>query len=91
MERLSAEGHFFHRECFRCDVCATSLRLASYAFDSDEGKLRAKAWCVVLAQAPVPLVGLGHPTLPIEQGVSRAAVRRAGAPLVRLPSMGRHS
>lgn len=42
MERLSAEGHFFHRECFRCDVCATSLRLASYAFDSDEGKFYCK-------------------------------------------------
>nr|XP_030687279.1 F-actin-monooxygenase MICAL2 isoform X6 [Globicephala melas] len=36
MERLSAEGHFFHRECFRCSVCATTLRLAAYAFDSDE-------------------------------------------------------
>lgn len=42
MERLSAEGHFFHRECFRCDVCSTSLRLASYAFDSDEGKFYCK-------------------------------------------------
>lgn len=37
MERLSAEGHFFHRECFRCSVCATTLRLAAYAFDCDEG------------------------------------------------------
>lgn len=37
MERLSAEGHFFHRECFRCSVCATTLRLAAYAFDGDEG------------------------------------------------------
>lgn len=37
MERLSAEGHFFHRECFRCAVCATTLRLAMYAFDAEEG------------------------------------------------------
>lgn len=37
MERLSAEGHFFHRECFRCSVCAATLRLAAYAFDVDEG------------------------------------------------------
>lgn len=37
MERLSAEGHFFHRECFRCSVCASTLRLAAYAFDGDEG------------------------------------------------------
>ncbi|XP_023372018.1 F-actin-monooxygenase MICAL2 isoform X2 [Otolemur garnettii] len=42
MERLSAEGHFFHRECFRCSVCATILRLAAYAFDSDEGKFYCK-------------------------------------------------
>lgn len=38
MERLSAEGHFFHRECFRCSVCATTLRLAAYAFDGEEGE-----------------------------------------------------
>ncbi|KAM7086467.1 F-actin-monooxygenase MICAL2 isoform 4-T7 [Molossus nigricans] len=42
MERLSAEGHFFHRECFRCSVCATTLRLAAYAFDGDEGKFFCK-------------------------------------------------
>ncbi|XP_034501259.1 F-actin-monooxygenase MICAL2 isoform X2 [Ailuropoda melanoleuca] len=42
MERLSAEGHFFHRECFRCSVCATTLRLATYAFDGDEGKFFCK-------------------------------------------------
>ncbi|XP_027972596.1 F-actin-monooxygenase MICAL2 isoform X1 [Eumetopias jubatus] len=42
MERLSAEGHFFHRECFRCSICATTLRLAAYAFDSDEGKFFCK-------------------------------------------------
>ncbi|XP_044537764.1 F-actin-monooxygenase MICAL2 [Gracilinanus agilis] len=43
MERLSAEGHFFHRECFRCEVCSTTLRLAAYAFDIDEGKFYCKA------------------------------------------------
>ncbi|XP_043828431.1 F-actin-monooxygenase MICAL2 isoform X1 [Dromiciops gliroides] len=43
MERLSAEGHFFHRECFRCEVCSTTLRLAVYAFDADEGKFYCKA------------------------------------------------
>uniref|UniRef100_A0A8C6FL97 F-actin monooxygenase n=1 Tax=Moschus moschiferus TaxID=68415 RepID=A0A8C6FL97_MOSMO len=42
MERLSAEGHFFHRECFRCSICATTLRLAAYAFDADEGKFFCK-------------------------------------------------
>uniref|UniRef100_A0A3B3E0V3 LIM zinc-binding domain-containing protein n=1 Tax=Oryzias melastigma TaxID=30732 RepID=A0A3B3E0V3_ORYME len=29
MERLSAEGKFFHRSCFKCDYCGTTLRLAS--------------------------------------------------------------
>ncbi|XP_072475517.1 F-actin-monooxygenase MICAL2 isoform X2 [Notamacropus eugenii] len=43
MERLSAEGHFFHRECFRCEICSTTLRLAVYAFDVDEGKFYCKA------------------------------------------------
>uniref|UniRef100_A0A8C3HT12 F-actin monooxygenase n=1 Tax=Chrysemys picta bellii TaxID=8478 RepID=A0A8C3HT12_CHRPI len=42
MERLSAEGHFFHRECFKCDVCSTTLRLTIYAFDVEEGKFYCK-------------------------------------------------
>uniref|UniRef100_A0A8D0GBT2 Microtubule associated monooxygenase, calponin and LIM domain containing 2 n=1 Tax=Sphenodon punctatus TaxID=8508 RepID=A0A8D0GBT2_SPHPU len=43
MERLSAEGHFFHRECFKCDICSMTLRLAVYAFDAEEGKFYCKA------------------------------------------------
>lgn len=39
MERLSAEGKFFHRSCFKCDYCGTTLRLSSYAFDVEDGKL----------------------------------------------------
>uniref|UniRef100_A0A8C8SVP1 F-actin monooxygenase n=1 Tax=Pelusios castaneus TaxID=367368 RepID=A0A8C8SVP1_9SAUR len=42
MERLSAEGHFFHRECFKCNMCSTTLRLAMYAFDVEEGKFYCK-------------------------------------------------
>uniref|UniRef100_A0A0F7Z9L7 Protein MICAL-2-like n=1 Tax=Crotalus adamanteus TaxID=8729 RepID=A0A0F7Z9L7_CROAD len=42
MERLSAEGHFFHRECFRCVICATTLRLATYTFDAEEGNFYCK-------------------------------------------------
>ncbi|XP_056349877.1 F-actin-monooxygenase MICAL2 isoform X3 [Oenanthe melanoleuca] len=42
MERLSAEGHFFHRECFKCEVCSTTLRLGIYAFDVEEGKFYCK-------------------------------------------------
>ncbi|XP_033909785.3 F-actin-monooxygenase MICAL2-like isoform X8 [Acipenser ruthenus] len=42
MERLSAEGRFFHRECFRCDSCNTILRMGIYAFDTEEGKFYCK-------------------------------------------------
>lgn len=41
MERLSAEGYFFHRECFRCNICSCTLRLGGHAFDSNQGLL---AW-----------------------------------------------
>ncbi|KAG8201584.1 hypothetical protein JTE90_011250 [Oedothorax gibbosus] len=37
MERLSAEGLFFHRTCFKCEYCGTALRLGDYAFDKDAG------------------------------------------------------
>ncbi|XP_078805200.1 protein-methionine sulfoxide oxidase mical3a isoform X10 [Oryzias latipes] len=42
MERLSAEGKFFHRSCFQCDYCGTTLRLSSYAFDVEDGKFYCK-------------------------------------------------
>nr|XP_033806794.1 F-actin-monooxygenase MICAL3 isoform X12 [Geotrypetes seraphini] len=42
MERLSAEGKFFHRSCFKCDYCGTTLRLSSYAYDLEDGKFYCK-------------------------------------------------
>uniref|UniRef100_A0A8C8IM43 F-actin monooxygenase n=1 Tax=Oncorhynchus tshawytscha TaxID=74940 RepID=A0A8C8IM43_ONCTS len=39
MERLSAEGYFFHRECFRCDVCSSTLRLGGHAYNSKQGMI----------------------------------------------------
>ncbi|XP_046890944.1 protein-methionine sulfoxide oxidase mical2b isoform X2 [Hypomesus transpacificus] len=42
MERLGAEGLFFHRECLRCDVCSCTLRLGGHAFDSQQGKFYCK-------------------------------------------------
>ncbi|NWI51547.1 MICA3 monooxygenase, partial [Calyptomena viridis] len=42
MERLSAEGKFFHRSCFKCEYCATTLRLSSYAYDLEDGKFYCK-------------------------------------------------
>ncbi|XP_029111981.1 F-actin-monooxygenase MICAL2 isoform X2 [Scleropages formosus] len=42
MERLSAEGLFFHRECLRCATCSCTLRLGSHAFDCAQGKFYCK-------------------------------------------------
>lgn len=38
MERLSAEGLFFHRSCFQCDHCSSTLRPAAYAYDQHNGQ-----------------------------------------------------
>uniref|UniRef100_A0A4W3ICD1 F-actin monooxygenase n=1 Tax=Callorhinchus milii TaxID=7868 RepID=A0A4W3ICD1_CALMI len=42
MERLSAEGVFFHRGCFKCNYCGTTLRLSSYAFNPNDGNFYCK-------------------------------------------------
>ncbi|XP_045070037.1 F-actin-monooxygenase MICAL2-like isoform X6 [Coregonus clupeaformis] len=42
VERISAEGLYFHRECFRCDTCGSALRQGGHAFDSEQGKLYCK-------------------------------------------------
>ena len=34
VERMSAEGKFFHRACFRCDYCNILLRLGRIIFHS---------------------------------------------------------
>ncbi|NXY91473.1 MICA3 monooxygenase, partial [Alcedo cyanopectus] len=61
MERLSAEGKFFHRSCFKCEFCATTLRLSSYAYDINAGKFYCKPhYCYRLsgyAQRKRPAVG----------------------------------
>lgn len=33
MERMSAEGLFFHRGCLKCDYCDVGLRLNNYSAD----------------------------------------------------------
>uniref|UniRef100_UPI0009B3B799 F-actin-methionine sulfoxide oxidase MICAL3-like n=1 Tax=Monopterus albus TaxID=43700 RepID=UPI0009B3B799 len=35
--RLSAEGLFFHRSCFQCGCCGSTLRLAAYTYDQHKG------------------------------------------------------
>uniref|UniRef100_A0A8C2BRQ9 F-actin monooxygenase n=1 Tax=Cyprinus carpio TaxID=7962 RepID=A0A8C2BRQ9_CYPCA len=42
VERLSAEGFHFHRECFRCHTCRAPLRQGGHSFDSEEGTLYCK-------------------------------------------------
>ncbi|KAM7015526.1 F-actin-monooxygenase mical2b isoform 2-T2 [Tautogolabrus adspersus] len=39
VERVCAEGLYFHRECFRCSTCSSALRQGAHAFDSEQGKL----------------------------------------------------
>ncbi|XP_063986319.1 F-actin-monooxygenase MICAL3 isoform X6 [Diachasmimorpha longicaudata] len=36
MERLTTEGKFFHRGCFRCEYCSTSLRIGNHTFDREK-------------------------------------------------------
>ncbi|XP_077449439.1 protein-methionine sulfoxide oxidase mical3a-like isoform X2 [Stigmatopora argus] len=36
MERGSAEGVFFHRRCFACQLCGGALRVAAYRFSAAE-------------------------------------------------------
>ena len=45
MERMSAEGKFFHRACFRCDYCNILLRLGSYVYHR-EGRFAGKFFCI---------------------------------------------
>ncbi|KAM9366752.1 F-actin-monooxygenase MICAL2 isoform 3-T4 [Symphorus nematophorus] len=42
VERVCAEGLYFHRECFRCSTCSCALRQGAHAFDSEQGKLYCK-------------------------------------------------
>ncbi|XP_034731789.1 F-actin-monooxygenase mical1 [Etheostoma cragini] len=38
LERISAEGKFFHRSCFTCHRCSITLRLGGYTFDQTTGR-----------------------------------------------------
>ncbi|KAM9825634.1 F-actin-monooxygenase mical2b isoform X5 [Syngnathus typhle] len=42
VERICAEGFYFHRECFRCTTCSSTLHQGSHAFDPRHGKLYCK-------------------------------------------------
>ncbi|XP_035595926.1 F-actin-monooxygenase mical1-like isoform X2 [Oncorhynchus keta] len=38
LERISTEGKLFHRSCFTCYQCGTTLRLGGYTFNQHTGK-----------------------------------------------------
>ncbi|KAM9861060.1 F-actin-monooxygenase mical2b isoform 2-T2 [Aulostomus maculatus] len=42
VERICADGLYFHRECFRCNTCNNALRQGAHTFDSEQGKLYCK-------------------------------------------------
>ncbi|CAN9498658.1 unnamed protein product [Ophioblennius macclurei] len=52
MERLSAEGFFFHRHCFRCHVCHATLRLGGHAYDSRDATFYCKMHYAQRQSAP---------------------------------------
>ncbi|XDV29057.1 hypothetical protein PO909_032236 [Leuciscus waleckii] len=83
MERLSAEGKFFHRSCFKCDYCGTTLRLSSYAFDVEDGKFYCKPhYCYRLSglaqrKRPAPATA---PSIPKEPQVLAVTPNTVDAP-----------
>jgi hypothetical protein len=46
VERMSAEGKFFHRSCFRCDYCNILLRSGSYVYHRDGTPFSGKFFCI---------------------------------------------
>ncbi|XP_071066194.1 F-actin-monooxygenase MICAL3 isoform X1 [Dasypus novemcinctus] len=86
MERLSAEGKFFHRSCFKCEYCATTLRLSAYAYDIEGGKFYCKPhYCYRLsgyAQRKRPAVAplsAKEARGPLQDGPTADGGGRAGA------------
>lgn len=45
MERMSANGCFFHRNCFRCSHCNCQLQMGNYTLSKGEGGEKGKFFC----------------------------------------------
>ena len=45
MERMSANGCFFHRNCFRCSHCNCQLQMGNYTLSKGEGGEIGKFFC----------------------------------------------
>ncbi|MBN3280705.1 MICA1 monooxygenase, partial [Polyodon spathula] len=65
LERVSTEGKFFHRSCFKCQQCRATLRVGSYAFDSKREQ-RLRDDCNP-SECPVPAVRTSRfkPNIPL--------------------------
>ncbi|XP_028652857.1 F-actin-monooxygenase mical1 [Erpetoichthys calabaricus] len=37
LERVSVEGKFFHRRCFKCHKCSSTLHFGNYTYDNESG------------------------------------------------------
>uniref|UniRef100_A0A8C3A2A6 F-actin monooxygenase n=1 Tax=Cyclopterus lumpus TaxID=8103 RepID=A0A8C3A2A6_CYCLU len=94
MERLSAEGKFFHRSCFKCEYCSTTLRLSSYAFDVEDGKFYCKPhFCYRLsgyaqrkrpAPSPTQIIAKAPQTPTTTEDAPGRSMAAAAAPLAEL-------
>ncbi|XP_015267314.1 PREDICTED: protein-methionine sulfoxide oxidase MICAL1-like [Gekko japonicus] len=54
VERVSAEGRFFHRGCFKCHHCKTTLRLGDYVLNEDDGNFYCMLHCAAPTSMAVP-------------------------------------
>ncbi|XP_077190394.1 F-actin-monooxygenase mical1-like isoform X2 [Paroedura picta] len=58
VERVSAEGRFFHRGCFKCHHCGTTLRLGDYVFNEEDGNFYCMLHCAGPTSMAVPVRGI---------------------------------
>nr|XP_019959820.1 PREDICTED: F-actin-methionine sulfoxide oxidase mical1-like [Paralichthys olivaceus] len=66
LERISAEGKFFHRSCFTCHQCSITLRLGGYTFDQATGRF----YCELHAE-DLELVNGAEPSCKDSKGVDK--------------------
>ena len=45
MERMSANGFFFHRNCFKCSHCNCQLKIGGYSLSKGAGGEKGKFFC----------------------------------------------
>ncbi|XP_035014661.2 F-actin-monooxygenase mical1 isoform X1 [Hippoglossus stenolepis] len=71
LERISAEGKFFHRSCFTCHRCSITLRLGGYTFDQATGRF----YCELHSE---DLVNGAEPSRQDSQGVDKGTTDENG-------------